>query len=148
MALSLKLGAESAVDGHYGKVTESAREFAPNGFDAALITVRGQDPEAIKTTENALISMREGGRVAYPWTDNLLPAPKAPSTVRLFGFIGNLNRASITTLNQLIESGAFEVHLGRTFTLDQAVDAFRAVGSHHLGRIALLLNSQSQMEEV
>ncbi len=44
----------------------------------------------------------------------------------------------VIKLNKLIESGAFEVHLGGTFTLDQAVDAYHAVGSHHLGRLALL----------
>jgi len=132
VALARRLGADVAVDGHDGsKMEASAREFAPNGFDAALVTVAGEAPE------KALTAMREGGRVAYPWV-NQRPAPKAPSTVRLFGYNGNLDRALVVKLNKLIESGAFEVHLGGTFALDQAVDAFRALGSHHLGRLALL----------
>jgi len=131
VALARRLGADAAVDGHNGDIVASAREFAPNGFDAALVTVAGEAPE------KALAAMREGGRVAYPWV-NQRPAPKAPSTVRLFGYNGNLDRALMIKLNKLIESGAFEVHLGGTFTLDQAVDAYQAVGSHHLGRLALL----------
>jgi len=131
VALARRLGADAAVDGHSGDMVASAREFAPNGFDAALVTVAGEAPE------KALTVMREGGRVAYPWV-NQRPAPKAPSTVRLSGYNGNLDRALVIKLNKLIESGAFEVHLGGTFTLDQAVDAYQAVGSHHLGRLALL----------
>jgi NADPH:quinone reductase len=131
VALARRLGADAAVDGHNGNIVASAREFAPNGFDAALVTVAGEAPE------KALTVMREGGRVAYPWV-NQRPAPKAPSTVRLFGYNGSVDRALVIKLNKLIESGAFEVHLGGTFTLDQAVDAYQAVGSHHLGRLALL----------
>ena len=44
--LALKLGAEAAVDGHHGEIAASAREFAPTGFDAALITVSAQNPGA------------------------------------------------------------------------------------------------------
>jgi NADPH:quinone reductase-like Zn-dependent oxidoreductase len=131
VALALRLGADAAVDGHGGDVVASAREFAPSGFDAALVAVAGEAPE------KALTVMREGGRVAYPWV-NQRPAPKAPSTVRLSGYNGHLDRALVIKLNKLIESGAFEVHLGGTFTLDRAVDAYQAVRSHHLGRLALL----------
>jgi NADPH:quinone reductase-like Zn-dependent oxidoreductase len=139
VALARRLGAEAAVDGHGGDIGAPAREFAPDGFDAALITVRGQAEGAVEAAESALTTVREGGRVAYPWTDNIRPPPRAPSNVRLDGYmLGNMDRALVTKLNKLIEADAFEVHLGKTFTLDQAVDAYRAVGSHHLGRLALL----------
>ncbi|MGD0636704.1 MAG: NADP-dependent oxidoreductase [Nitrososphaerales archaeon] len=131
VALARRLGADAAVDGHSEVMTSSAREFAPGGFDAALITVAGEAPE------RALTLMRDGGRVAYPWI-NQRPPPKAPSTVRLSGYNESPDRALITRLNELAEAGAFEVHLGRTFALDQAAEAYAAVTSHHLGRIALL----------
>jgi NADPH:quinone reductase len=132
--LALRLGAETAVDGHNdGSVEASAREFAPYGFDAALITVAGD------LTERALTTMREGGRVAYPWV-NQRPPPKAPSNVRLLGYNGNIDRPLIFKLNKLIEAVAFEVYLEKTFTLEQAADGFKAVSSHHIGRIALLPN--------
>jgi len=131
VALALKLGAEVAVDGHNGNVVASAREFTANGFDAALITVAGEAPE------KALTMMREGGRVAYPWV-NQRPPPKAPSGVRLLGYNANMDRPLISKLNEIVEAGAFEVHLGKTFGLDQVGPAYQAVTSHHLGRIALL----------
>jgi NADPH2:quinone reductase len=129
--LALRLGAKAAVDGHNGRIEASAREFAPNGFDAALITVAGD------VTEGVLTTVSEGGRVAYPWV-NQRPPPKAPSNVRLLGYNGNIDRALIIKLNKLIEAGAFEVYLDKTFTLDHAAEAYQAVRAHHLGRIALL----------
>ena len=70
-----------------------------------------------------------------------------PSTVRTVGYMGKLDRASVMELNRLVEAGPFEVCLGKTFALDQAADAYGAVASHHLGRIALRPASQSRMEE-
>ena len=40
-------------------------------------------------------------------------------------------------LNQLIDAGPFEVHVARTFSLDQAAEAHRALDTHFLGRLAL-----------
>ncbi len=139
VALARRLGAEAAVDGHGGDIRAPAREFAPDGFDAALITVRGQAEGAVEAAESALTTLREGGRVAYPWTDNFRPPPRVPSSVRLHGYmLGNTDRGLVIKLNKLIEAGAFEVHLGRTFTLERATDAYQALGSHHLGRLALV----------
>jgi NADPH:quinone reductase len=45
VALAIKLGAEAAVDAHSGDIVTSAREFAPNGFDAGLITTPGEAAE-------------------------------------------------------------------------------------------------------
>ncbi len=134
--LAVRLGAEAAVDGRNGNIVASAREFAPNGFDAALITVAGD------ASEKALTTMREGGRVAHPWV-NQRPPPKAPSNVRLLGYNGNIDRPLIFKLNKLIEAGAFELYLDKTFTLEQAADAYQAVTSRHLGRIALLPSAEN-----
>jgi NADPH:quinone reductase len=134
VALARKMGAEAAVDGHSADVAALAREFAPKGFDAALVTVAGEAPE------KALTAMREGGRVAYPWV-NQRPPPKAPAGVRLFGYNENIDRDLLIRLNKLIEGGTFEVHLGGTYTLNRAADAFQAIGRHHLGRLVLLPNA-------
>lgn len=141
VALALKLGAEVAVDGRNGNIQSSAHDFAPSGFDAAMITVRAQNREALAAAETGLTHMHEGGRVSYPWNDNIMPPPKAPSTIRMYGYMANIDRALITKLNELVKSGPFEVHLGKTFKLDQAVEAYEAVASHHLGRLALLPNA-------
>jgi hypothetical protein len=44
----------------------------------------------------------------------------------------------MSKLNRLIEAGPFEVYLGKTFSLDQVVDAQQALNSHYSGRLALL----------
>lgn len=136
VALALKLGAEEAVDGRAGDVLGSAHRFAQYGFDAALVTVAGE------ASEKALTTMREGGRVAYPWVNQRAP-PKGPTAVRLLGYNGNIDRPLISTLNGLVEAGAFEVHLGMTFKLDRLGDAYQAVTSHHLGRIAVLPHAEN-----
>ena len=140
VALARRLGAEGAVEGHDGDIVASGSRVAPNGFDAALVTAGGE------AADRALTTIREGGRVAYP--NGLQPVPKAPSTVRLLGYNDGgywkkLDHGLIGKLNKLIEAGPFEVHLGKTFSLDQVVDAHRALTSHYLGRLALLPARQS-----
>jgi NADPH:quinone reductase-like Zn-dependent oxidoreductase len=41
-------------------------------------------------------------------------------------------------VNGLIDAGPFEVKVARTFTLDQAADAQRALNDHYLGKLALI----------
>jgi NADPH:quinone reductase len=141
VALAKRLGADVVVDGHNDDIIATAREFAPSGFDAALITVRGQNPDSIKAVENALTTMRNGGRVAFPWWLNSnMPTLKVSSGVQLLPFT-SLNEgedALMSKLNRLVEAGSFEVHLGKTFSLDQVVDAQQALYSHYLGRMAIL----------
>jgi len=40
----------------------------------------------------------------------------------------------------LIDSGPFEVHIARTFKLEDAAEAHRALESHYLGKLALVLH--------
>jgi NADPH:quinone reductase len=135
VALARRLGAEGAVEGHTGDIVAAGRGFAPSGFDAALMTAGGE------AADRALATMREGGRVAYP--NGLQPVLKARSAVRLLGYNDGgywtkLDHGLINKLNELIDAGPFEVHLGRTFWLDQVVDAHQALLSHYLGRLTLL----------
>jgi NADPH:quinone reductase len=126
-----KLGADSAVDGREGNVLSEAKEFAPNGIDAALITAGGD------RTDRALSAIRKGGRIAYP--HGVMPEPTAPDGVAIEAYDGEGGPAIIERLNTLIDSGAFEVHVGRTFRLEEAARAHKALDEHHLGKIALLI---------
>jgi len=126
------LGADAAVDGHSDKVLAAAREFAPDGIDAALVTAGGE------ATDRALSAIRPDGRVAYP--NGVMPAPKAPERVSINAYDGEGGRGAINRLNQLIESGPFEVHVHRVFPLDQAAAAQAALEEHHLGKIALKIS--------
>jgi NADPH:quinone reductase len=131
VALVRRLGAEGAVEGHHGDIVASAREFAPDGFDAALITATGD------AADLALTTIRDGGRVTTPGGAG--PALKVPPRVRLLNYnYKAYDKRTIGKLNKLIEAHPFEVNLGGRFSLDQIVDAHRALSSHYLGRLVLL----------
>ena len=124
-----RLGADAAVDGHSDDVLDVAREFAPDGIAAALVTVGGD------ATDRALSAIRPGGRVAYP--NGVMPVPTAHAGVSVDAYDGEGGREAIDRLNELIEAGPFEVHVHRTFPLEEAAAAQAALAEHHLGKIAL-----------
>ena len=124
-----RLGADVAVDGRSDKVLDEAREFAPDGIDAALVTAGGD------ATNRALAAIRPGGRIAFP--NGVMPEPKAPERVSIDAYDGEGGREAIERLNELIEAGPFEVHVDRVFPLEQAAAAQAALEEHHLGKIAL-----------
>jgi NADPH:quinone reductase len=135
VALVKRLGADAVIDGHKDDIVAAARQFAPSGLDAALITAGG--PAADK----ALAGMRPGGRVAYP--NGVEPTPEPPFGIDPKSYDGMPDPRAIEKLNQLIESpgapgtDAFEVHIARSFPLDQAAEAHRALDEHYLGKLVL-----------
>jgi len=127
--LCKKLGADLAVDGKGDGVLNAAMEFAPNGIDKALVTAGGP------TTDESLSAIRKGGRVAYP--HGVSPEPTAPEGVAVHAYDGENTPALIDKLNTLINSGVFEVHVDKTFPLEEAGKAQEALEGHHLGKLAL-----------
>src|SRR5579872_619852 len=55
-----RLGADKVIDGHHEDILQAAREFAPKGLDAVLLTAGG------KAAEQAIAGLKKGGRAAYP----------------------------------------------------------------------------------
>lgn len=127
--LARRLGADAVVDGHKDDVAAAARAFAPEGLDAVLLTADG------RAAEEALGALRKGGRAAYP--NGVEPEPQTRPGVTIQGYDGTPDRPAIEKLNRLIESGPFEVHVARTFPLEQAAEAHRALETHYLGKLAL-----------
>ncbi len=123
------LGADAVADGRSDNVLDVAREFAPAGIDAALVTAGGD------ATDSALVAIRPDGRVAYP--NGVMPEPKPPAGVRVDAYDGEGGREAIEKLNRFIEEGPFEVHVDRIFPLEEAAAAQAALEAHHLGKIAL-----------
>ncbi|MGE5611838.1 MAG: quinone oxidoreductase family protein [Bacillota bacterium] len=130
VALVRHLGADAVVDGHKDDVLAAARQFAPRGLDAALITAGG------KAAERALEAVRNGGRVAYP--HGVEPEPQARPGIAVQSYDGTPSPEAMERLNRLIEKAPFEVHVARTFPLDQAAEAHRAIEGHYLGKMALI----------
>src|SRR5262245_47293139 len=127
--LAKKLGADIAVDGRGDDVLTAAKEFAPNGIDAALVTAGGE------RTDEALSAIRRGGRIAYP--HGVTPEPTVPSGVAVEAYDGEFSPELMNRLNALIDSGPFAVQVDRTFRLEEASEAHKALSEHHLGKIAL-----------
>jgi NADPH2:quinone reductase len=129
VALVKQLGADAAVDGYRDDIAAAAREFAPEGLDAALLTAGGE------AAEQALTALHPGGRVAYP--NGVEPEPQGRPGLIIRSYNGMPDPQAIEKLNRLIESGPFTVHIAQTFPLDRAADAHRALDTHYLGKLAL-----------
>jgi NADPH2:quinone reductase len=133
VALAMRMGADAAIDGREVDIAYATRAFAPNGVDAALLTAGGE------AAERALETLRDGGRVAFP--RGVKPRPKGRPGQVVTEYVGDhASPDDFGKLNWLIESGPFEVHLARTFPLEQAAEAHRALDAHHLGKLALRPN--------
>ena len=127
-----RLGADKVVDGHQDDILKAAHEFAPKGLDAALLTAGG------KAAEKAIAALREGGRAAYP--NGVEDVPQARDGVKVMSYNGEPDPKTFAKLNELIDGGPFEVHIARTFKLEEAAEAQRALESHYLGKLALILS--------
>ncbi len=130
-----KLGADAAVDGRSGpeSVARAVRAFAPEGIDAALVLAGGE------ALEHALAGMKKSGRVAHP--NGVKPEPKGPAGVEVTAYDGVPSREIFERLNKWIAAGPFHVELGRTYSLEDAAQAHRAVVKHHLGKVALRIHA-------
>jgi NADPH:quinone reductase-like Zn-dependent oxidoreductase len=127
-----RLGADQVIDGHREDILKAAREFAPKGLDAALLTAGG------KGAEQAIATLREGGRAAYP--NGVEGVPQTRDGVKVMAYNGEPDPKTFAKLNELIDGGPFEVHIARTFKLEEAAEAQRALESHYLGKLALVLS--------
>jgi NADPH:quinone reductase-like Zn-dependent oxidoreductase len=127
-----RLGADKVIDGHRDDILKAAHEFAPKGLDAALLTAGG------KVAEQAIAALREGGRAAYP--NGVEDVPQERDGVKVMSYNGEPDPKTFAKLNKLIEDGPFEVHIARTFKLEEAAEAQRALESHYLGKLALVLS--------
>lgn len=127
--LAWRLGADMALEGHRDNVAAAARQFAPHGLDAVLLTTGGL------VARQVLETVRDGGRVAYP--NGVQPVPEARAGIRVQSYDGFPTRELMDKLNSLIDKEPFEVHVARTFPLDQAAEAHRALKVHYLGKLAI-----------
>lgn len=127
--LAKRIGADVAVNGRDEGILKAARDFAPDGIDAALMTAGGE------AANRALSAIRVGGRVAHP--NGVMPVPDPPHEMTVEAYDGNPDREILERLNDLIKAGPFDVHIDKTFSLDRAAEAQAALEKHHLGKIAL-----------
>jgi NADPH:quinone reductase-like Zn-dependent oxidoreductase len=132
VALVEQIGADVVIDGHRDDVGRAARKLAPGGIDAILLTAGGE------AAEECMETLGDGGRVAYP--NGVQPVPHARPGMRITAYDGTPSPELMKKLNALIEGGDFQVHVAKTFGLDQAAAALQALNSHFVGKLALKPN--------
>ena len=127
-----RLGADKVIDGHGEDILKAAHEFAPKGLDAVLLMAGG------KAAEQAITALRKGGRAAHP--NGVPDVPQTRDGVKVVSYNAEPNPQTFAKLNELIDGGPFEVHIARTFKLEDAAAAQQALSDHYLGKLALVLN--------
>ena len=127
VGLVKQLGADKVIDGRRDHIIAEARKFAPGGIDCALLTAGG------KAAEQTLAALRPGGRAAHP--NGVELSSQVPAEINIQNY--DMNVKLIGRLNQLIGDKPFDVHVARTFPLDQATEAHKALNQHYLGKLAL-----------
>jgi NADPH2:quinone reductase len=128
-ALAARLGADMAVNGKAADVGKAAREFAPDGFEAALIFANSE------RLAEALRHVRKGGVIAYP--EGVEPEPAGSAGVKVRTFNGLAAPDAYDRLNRLVAGGPFRVEVSRTYGLEDLPQAHRDVLKHHLGKLVL-----------
>lgn len=132
VAMVKKLGIDTVINGRKDDISLSAAEFAPEGFDAALLTAGG---EAASTAARCV---RPGGRIAYP--NGIYPEPQVANGIKLIGYNGEPDPDIIARLNNYIRLNNLSVHISKTFLLEDAQNAHLALNSHYLGKLCLQVN--------
>ena len=129
VALAEGLGADRAVNGKLADAAKAGLEFAPGGFDAALVFANSDRLRA------ALKQVRKGGTIAYP--EGVEPEPKGSAGVKVRSFNGLPDPRAFDRLNDLIASGPFRIEVSRIYRLEELPEAHRDVLKHHVGKLVV-----------
>jgi NADPH:quinone reductase-like Zn-dependent oxidoreductase len=128
-----RLGAEAAAEGHSHALRRELREFAPGGFDGALVFAGAGG------WKRELQLVKPRGVIAYP--DGVQPAPQVPRGRTRRVYDGVDTPSAFARLNELIQGGPFHLELSRVYPLDATAEALQDVKRHHLGKLAIEIGS-------
>jgi NADPH2:quinone reductase len=129
--LAARAGADLSIDGRAESVADGARRFAADGLDAAFLTAGGSAADA------AVAAVRTGGRAAYP--TGVQPEPASTPEVEPQAFNGEPDPELLERFVALIGDRPLDVHVAREFPFEQIPAAHRALGDHHLGKLAIAI---------
>jgi len=131
--LDRQLGADEVAEGHSRSLQRQLREFAPDGFDGALVFTGANG------WKRELQLVKKGGGVAYP--DGVEPAPTIPRGRKRTMYDGEDSADAFARLNELIQQGAFHIAISKIYPLDATAQALRDVQRHHVGKLAIKIAS-------
>lgn len=130
---ALAAGADSAIDSKDGDVAAATSAFAPDGLDAVLATVNGGGLDEL------IDALKPGGRLRWP--TGVQPEPKAPAGADAGNYDGNIDRALLDELNELVSGRSYEIALADQLPLEKAADAHRLIEKHVAGRPILVVSA-------
>jgi NADPH2:quinone reductase len=132
--LAQRVGADHVAEGHSRSLLRELREFAPDGFDGALVFAgaRGWKKE--------LATVVKGGTIAWP--NGVEPIPAVPKRVDGRPYNGEDSPAAFARLNELIARRPFHIELSKVYPLDATAQALRDVQRHHIGKLAIKIEQQ------
>jgi NADPH:quinone reductase len=131
VALADRAGADLSIDGRAEQIAAAAPRLSADGVDVALLTVGGAEADA------AVAAVRPGGRAAYP--TGVQPEPAPTPGVEPQAFNGEPDAQLLDRFTALIGDRPLDVHVEREFAFDQIPAAHRALGDHHLGKLAIAI---------
>ncbi len=138
VALVRKLGADHVVEGHSRSLARELAEFAPDGFDGALVFA------GAKGWKTELAHVAKGGKIAWP--NGVEPRPSVPRGVEGTAYDGEQSPNAFARLGELVARGPFHVELSKRYSLDQTSKALREVQRHHVGKLAIEIDRQRSRE--
>ena len=125
-----RLGADEVIDGRRDDIVAAAKRFAPDGVDAVLAFVGGEE------LTRCLDALRHGGRVAYP--NGIEPEPRKRRGLRIKAYDAEVGPREFERLGRTIESAHPEIPIAEVFSLADAAKAHERLDRGHvLGRIVL-----------
>ena len=136
VALTLRLGADAAVDGKHEDIAAEVRRFAPGGIDAVLALAGGT------ALERCLSTVRRGGRVAYP--NGVEPEPRPREGLKIISYDAVPGVREFERLGRAVEAAELEVPIASCYPLAEAAAAHeRLAKGHVLGKIVLRVREEA-----
>lgn len=124
------LGVDDAIDGREDDIEATARRFSPDGIDALLAFVGGEE------LTRCLDTLADRGRVAYP--NGIEPEPRKRRALRMTGYDAESGVRQFERLSAAIEESRLQVPIAAVFPLEEIVRAHeRLEQGHVLGRVVL-----------
>jgi NADPH2:quinone reductase len=129
VALVRRLGADAAAEGRDASLGRQLREFAPDGFDGALVFT------GARGWKRELAFVKDGAVVAWP--EGVEPEPAVPASATGRSYDGDPSPEAFERLGALVAKGPFHVEISKRFSLDATGLAIAATQHHHLGKLAI-----------
>jgi NADPH:quinone reductase-like Zn-dependent oxidoreductase len=132
VALVRRLGADAAVDGRHGNVSDALQKFAPDGADAVLALTGGE------TLDRVVDAVKEGGTLAYP--NGVELKPKKRHGIHVIPYDAVAGVREFNHLAMAVEAANLKVPIAGTFPLSEASLAHKRLAQGHiLGKIVLAI---------